>query len=262
MSSTSFDATLGFTRRHFLKTSVGVIGLSVSPMPLRAIEPQAPPTHATPGVASQRIEGIAKVTGAKIYARDFNAHDMKGWPTQQWYALFLRAIHADRVFLGVDLSSLPSDARPTKLLYGDEIEERVRPNEHASHRALHANAFAAEASDVDIKIHQVLNYDLVVRRNRRPDYLGQAVALLLFDSLAGYRAAKKFLQFKDAKFQSYGSTVFIPPTPVYGRPTDYVRVAGTGEKDVFSYVQNASDQDACHQYTYLNKAKDHTNKFR
>ena len=34
-----------------------------------------------PGEAKQRIDGLRKVTGEKIFARDFHAWDIPGWPS-------------------------------------------------------------------------------------------------------------------------------------------------------------------------------------
>src|ERR1700752_1564299 len=35
-----------------------------------------------PGTARWRIDGLSKVTGSRIYARDFKARDFNGWPKQ------------------------------------------------------------------------------------------------------------------------------------------------------------------------------------
>ena len=47
----------------------------------------APGWSGAPGKARYRIEGMAKVTGQKIYARDFRAKDMPGWPAQERLAM-------------------------------------------------------------------------------------------------------------------------------------------------------------------------------
>lgn len=38
------------------------------------------------------IDGVAKVTGQKIFARDIRARDMPNWPQQKSHALILRLI--------------------------------------------------------------------------------------------------------------------------------------------------------------------------
>ena len=53
------------------------------PSPLRDAEVQSSQWSGPPGKARYRIEGVAKVTGQKIYARDFRARDMAGWPQQE-----------------------------------------------------------------------------------------------------------------------------------------------------------------------------------
>src|ERR1700761_7608819 len=53
-----------------------------------------------------RIEGVAKVTGAKLYASDFRAADLPGWPTHTSHALLIRAPDAIHVYLGMDLARL------------------------------------------------------------------------------------------------------------------------------------------------------------
>ena len=52
------------------------------------------------------IDGLAKVTGAKLYASDFRAADMPGWPTHTSHALLIRAPDATHVYAGLDLSRL------------------------------------------------------------------------------------------------------------------------------------------------------------
>src|SRR5438067_10652102 len=38
-----------------------------------------------------RVDGVAKVTGAKLYASDFRAADLPGWPPDISYAMRVRA---------------------------------------------------------------------------------------------------------------------------------------------------------------------------
>src|SRR5262245_58161436 len=47
-----------------------------------------------------RIDGTAKVTGGKVFARDIRARDMPHWPQQQAHALMLRVTMADRAYAG------------------------------------------------------------------------------------------------------------------------------------------------------------------
>src|SRR4051794_2032006 len=106
------------SRRTFVKTTIGATAVIVIkwPQPLMAADPVQPPASPgwgpVAGEARYRIDGIAKVTGQKIYARDFHPRDIPGWPATCAYAYLLRAVHADRPFLGVDLSKLPPNAQP------------------------------------------------------------------------------------------------------------------------------------------------------
>ena len=50
-----------------------------------------------------RIDGVAKVTGAKLYASDFRAADLPGWPSNTSHAMLIRAPDATRVYTGMDL---------------------------------------------------------------------------------------------------------------------------------------------------------------
>src|SRR6266480_1227181 len=53
-----------------------------------------------------RIDGVAKVTGAKLYASDFRAADLPGWPEHTSHAMLIRAPDATHVYDGIDLSRL------------------------------------------------------------------------------------------------------------------------------------------------------------
>jgi hypothetical protein len=82
-------------RREFLRRFiVGGVGVAVLPFPsLRADtfgwrssiqDPQI-------GLPRGRIDGYPKVTGSKLYAADFRAADMPGWPSRTAHAMLLRA---------------------------------------------------------------------------------------------------------------------------------------------------------------------------
>ncbi len=85
-------------RRDFLKATVGASGMWVVFRALPRTATASPPTSdfssgwsGPPGKARYRIDGYAKVTGQKIYARDFRSRDMKGWPTAERSAYVLRS---------------------------------------------------------------------------------------------------------------------------------------------------------------------------
>ena len=209
------------SRRSFLKMSVGLVAVSVLPVAGWA------QMGNVAGQAAQRIDGLAKVTGQKVFARDFSAVDM-GWPMQQWYALFARALKTTHIFESLDLSGLPAEAMPSRLIYGDELHPTARAPRLKGRRDLHLDTvggFDKPGSYI---------FDLVVQRGNAPDFLGQAVALMLFNSREGYLAARDAMQFRDADFQVYGAAV-APEGMVFDPTTWFVRYdQGNAE---FSYAQ-------------------------
>ena len=160
------------------------------------------------------------MTGQKVFARDFSAADM-GWQGSQWYALFARALTVEQTFESFNLDALPADAQPAKLVYGDQLHKTARAPLLTGKRDLHLDQSSAETNSFD-KLDSYI-YDLVVQRGKAPDFLGQAVALLVFDNVTSYRAAKIAMQFQDEKFQTYGAVVTPPPATAYDPPTWFVR---------------------------------------
>src|SRR5207237_2541818 len=59
-----------------------------------------------------RIDGVAKVTGAKLYAADFRAADLPGWPSPPSHALLLRPPDATHDCDGIDLARLRGALMP------------------------------------------------------------------------------------------------------------------------------------------------------
>ena len=242
-----------FQRRTFLKGAAGLVGVTIMGVPTRgrAEAPLSAPAggRSTPGVATMRIDGRAKVTGQKIFARDFNARDMPGWQATQWYGFYLCALTTEHVFLGLDLSSLPDRVKPARIILGDQLSAAVRKpklrrwRDTLVERRVQDLQAAAMQAPAGAGFDNLLSGepDLIVPRGNVPDFLGQAVALLMFDSIARYRAAKRFMQFRDAEFQIYaldsaaakGMNAPFPPT------TTYVKYFQGGE--TFSYATAGAD---------------------
>ncbi|MDB5782891.1 MAG: aldehyde oxidase [Caballeronia mineralivorans] len=120
------------SRRGFLKASV-IAGLTVMVEPLgsRAFaalfeEKILRPLQwdAASGGAKLRIDGIAKVTGAKVFARDVRAPDMPHWPKQQSHAFILRTTQADRVYAGFDLTLLGDELQPDRIVTAADLSGR------------------------------------------------------------------------------------------------------------------------------------------
>src|SRR6266481_276875 len=68
-----------------------------------------------------RIDGVAKVTGAKLYASDFRASDLPGWPSNTSHAMLIRATDATHMFTGVDLSRLNGALKPTRVVTAADL---------------------------------------------------------------------------------------------------------------------------------------------
>src|SRR6266849_9956749 len=92
------------SRREFVKgATASGIALSLSRLAL-AEEPDFAARETLPGrqgwnpaaTGVGRIDGVAKVTGAKLYASDFRAADLPNWPPLTSHAMLVRAPDATR----------------------------------------------------------------------------------------------------------------------------------------------------------------------
>ena len=61
------------------------------------------------GKLRYRRDGMAKVTGSKVFAVDIRARDLEGWPDEQSHAMTIHIPSADRIYEGLDLSVLEPD---------------------------------------------------------------------------------------------------------------------------------------------------------
>ena len=119
-------------RRTLLKASL-VAGGAVVVRPLVAgAQPPAFDTHATASssewrrtavTAARRIDGRPKVTGAKVYAADFRAVDMPGWPPDTAHAMLLKAPDATHIFEGIDFAGLDAEPTPDRVVLAHDIVE-------------------------------------------------------------------------------------------------------------------------------------------
>ena len=96
------------SRREFVKfATASGIALSLSRL-ASAQEPSFRLRETLPGKnnwnpaarGAGRVDGVPKVTGAKLYASDFRAADMPGWPTNTSHAILVRAPDAMHVYAG------------------------------------------------------------------------------------------------------------------------------------------------------------------
>ncbi len=169
------------SRRDFLKCSV-VAGISVyvaapGSAALAALferERLRPmPWDPRSGKIGYRTDATAKVSGEKIFGFDMRARDLPGWPQQQSHAMLLRTTLADRAYQGFDLSSLPADLQPDRIVT------------------------AADLARDGVAFPPFYGEDLLLPQGKTPAYLGQAVALLIWRDFARFRAAKSRLKFRD-----------------------------------------------------------------
>ena len=211
------------SRRSFLKAGM-VAGVAVYVAPLggkafaalfeeKILTPVAWDPHS--GQARFRIDGSAKVTGAKVFARDVRARDMPHWPQQQSHALLLRTTRTDRLYDSIDLSLLGADLKPDRIVTAEDL---VRDG---------------------VAFPGFYGADMLLPSGKQPAYLGHAVALLVFHDFARFRFAKDALQFKDGVVR-YGAAVAPMERDPWGT-FRFVRVGGatSDDEDAFSSLKNA-----------------------
>ncbi|WP_374621486.1 xanthine dehydrogenase family protein molybdopterin-binding subunit [Pandoraea sp.] len=211
------------SRRGFLKVTV-IAGISVyiAPLGSRAFAALFEDRNLTPvawdaakGQAKFRIDGTAKVTGAKIFARDVRARDMPGWPAQQAHAFVLRTTLADRPYLGFDLSRLADGLQPDRVVTAEDL-------------ARDGIAFPAFYGD-----------DMLLPAGKTPAYLGHAVAILIYRDFTRFRFAKDKLKFHDEIIR-YGDVTGPLERDPWGS-FRFVRVGGKTayDDDVYSSLKDA-----------------------
>jgi hypothetical protein len=122
------------SRRDFVKfLTSSAIALSVSPLAL-AQQPDFAARETLPGrqnfnpaaAGAGRIDGVVKVTGSKLYAADFRAADLPGWPAKTSHAMLIRATDASHIFDGLDLSRLTGAAKPAAVVTADDLAASAR----------------------------------------------------------------------------------------------------------------------------------------
>src|SRR5215467_12531369 len=121
------------SRRDFVKSATASgIALSITPLitPLAiAEEPNFAARVTLPGrqgwnpaaTGVGRIDGVAKVTGTKLYASDFRAADLPGWPTKTSHAMLIRAADATHIYAGIELARLSGALRPSVVVTANDL---------------------------------------------------------------------------------------------------------------------------------------------
>ena len=212
------------SRRQVLRASlIGGIAVYLAPLGSRAYAAlfddrgMTPPAwNSRDSTLKYRIDGISKVTGEKVFARDIRARDMPHWPQQQGHALVLRVTKADRPYAGFDLSLLDPDLTPDRVVT------------------------AADLARDRLLFPEFYGDDMLLPQGQIPAYLGQAVAILIYKDFVRFRFAKYKLQFNNTVVR-YGEPGVILERDPWGS-SRFVRVAGAdpAAEDVFSPVKQGS----------------------
>lgn len=211
------------TRREFLSATVATAGVVTVAHRLPVAEAAQlvqRPAGDTPieRAMPYRIDGLPKVRGEKVFARDLRARDMAGWPPETRHALLLRADHSDRQFLGVDVSSLAPDAAPRRVVTAEDLtRDRVAG------------------------LPYFLKH-LLLPKGRVAEHAGQPVAILIFDSFRAFWTAGRRVRAADVV--RYGPSGAAPDRHDIFGTVHYVRAEGR-PNDVFSRVKDGwHDPDA------------------
>ena len=160
-----------------------------------------------------RIDGTVKVTGAKLYAGDFRAADMPGWPVKTSHAMLIRATDASHVLLGMDLSILIGALKPSVVVTADDLAR------------------------IGARVPEFYAGDLLCSFGKTPLYMGQPVALLIFEDFDIFDQARRVL--RDAPVLKFGKETGPVKQPNYGA-FRFTRVGGPTPDgpDVYSPVKN------------------------
>lgn len=208
------------SRRGFLKFSAGAAGISVVPLSqalagLQTETQRQPPGWRQDGKVRFRQDGIPKVTGEKVFAVDIRAVDMPDWPDEQAHAFLLRAARTDRIFEGVSMEGLPEDLRPDALVTAETL-----------------------AADGVTMTEPEFYGEFLAAPGAAPVYLGQPLALLVYDDYPRFRRAKARLKFNEDALR-YGAEAAEPARAPYGAAR-YVRIGGPTRDapDRFSPLKN------------------------
>jgi CO/xanthine dehydrogenase Mo-binding subunit len=209
------------SRREFVKSvTASGIALSVSRLAI-AEEPGFAARETLPGrqgwnpaaTGVGRIDGVAKVTGAKLYASDFRAADLPNWPPATSYAMLLRAPDATHVYAGMDLSRLSGALKPSVVVT------------------------ATDLARTGTRVPEFYTGDLLCPVGKTPLYLGQPVALLIFEDFDTFDQAR--LALRDQAVLKFGEQTGPVSIPNYAQ-FRFTRVGGPtpDAPDVYSPVKN------------------------
>jgi len=159
-----------------------------------------------------RIDGVVKVTGAKLYASDFRAADLPGWPATTSHAILVRAPDATHVYTGMDLARLSGALKPSVVVTADDLAK------------------------AGTRVPEFYAGDLFCPLGKTPIYMGQPAALLIFETFDAFDQAR--LALRDGTFVKFGEETGPVEMPDYGT-FRFTRVAGAtaDAPDIYSAIQ-------------------------
>src|SRR6266436_406613 len=209
------------SRREFVKgATASGIALSLSRLAL-AEEPEFAARETLPGrqawnpaaTGAGRIDGVAKVTGAKLYASDFRAADLPGWPQNTSHAMLIRTADATHVLTGIDVLLLTGASKPSVVVTADDLTR------------------------IGARVPEYYAGDLLCPVGKTPLYLGQPVAMLIFEDFDAFDQAR--LALRDAAVLRFGKETGPVTMANYGA-FRFTRVGGPtpDAPDVYSPVKN------------------------
>jgi CO/xanthine dehydrogenase Mo-binding subunit len=209
------------SRREFVKSvTASGIALSVSRLAI-AEKPSFAERETLPGRQGWnpaadgrgRIDAVPKVTGAKLYASDFRAADLPGWPQKTSHALPIRAADATHVLTEVDLSRLTGALKPSVVVTADDLAR------------------------IGARVPEYYAGDLLCPVGKTPLYLGQPVAMLIFEDFDTFDQAR--LALRDQAVLKFGAETGPVKMPNYGQ-FRFTRVGGPTPEapDVYSPFKN------------------------
>lgn len=189
-------------RRNFIRGSAALSGLAITirylPSTLLAENKSEPLSQLLqkksswmkePGIARYRYEGLAKITGEKIFARDFKVQDMDGWPKEEYKVVLLKTSQVHRPIENLDFSSLPQGLKPSLVIMGDQLDRD------------------------SIRCHPFFHSKILLKKGEYATYFGQPVALIFFKSRE-FSLVKSAFQNPDIFFQ-YGAEIKVADKPAY-----------------------------------------------
>src|SRR5258706_3192752 len=216
-------AQMRISRREFVKSTMasGIV-LSMSRLAI-AEEPEFAARETLPGRQSWnpaatgvgRIDGVAKVTEHKLYASDFRAADLPNWPPATSHAMLVRVPDATHVYAGMDLSRLSGALKPSVVVT------------------------AADLARIGTRVPEFYAGDLFCPPGKTPLYMGQPVALLIYEHFDAFDQAR--LALRDEAVVKFGAETGPVKMPNYGQ-VRFTRVGGPtpNAPDVYSPVKNGS----------------------